>query len=128
MRLFALPVVAIAFGAFIICAETCLHFESIVHPTSWIDLPIHDWLAGIFLVWAGILGRRDWNKGRSYLAAAWSFMTSLLFGAVVAHWEEFLSQPQGDNGWMSDRVFIALLIGLLVFGLSALVGTFKKQS
>ena len=127
MRLFGLPVVAIAFGAFIICAETCLHVEDIVHPKSWIDLPIHDWLAGIFLVWTGIVGRRDWNKARSYLAAAWGFMTSLLFGAVVAHWEEFSPQAQGD-GWVSDRAFIAILIGLLVFGLCALIGTLKRQS
>ena len=31
---FTHPGLAIAFGAFILCAETCLHFESIILPAS----------------------------------------------------------------------------------------------
>lgn len=77
MRSFTHPVVAIVFGAFIVCAETCLHFGDIVSQASWIDLPIHDWLAGIGLIWAGIVGRRDRNRGRLYLGTAWGFMTNL---------------------------------------------------
>jgi hypothetical protein len=37
MRVFALPMLAIVFGAFILCAETCLHFESILDPAQWSD-------------------------------------------------------------------------------------------
>ena len=37
---------AIVFGAFILCAETCQHYEGIVHPSSWLDLPLHELLFG----------------------------------------------------------------------------------
>ena len=126
MRVFALPLVAIAFGAFILCAETCLHFESILDPSQWRDLPIHDWLAGGFLVFSGVISRRDWNRGRSYQAAAWGFMSSLLLGAFVAHLEEWSSQPPTD-GWVSDPAFLVILVGLLALSVGGLVGTLVKR-
>jgi len=65
MTLFASPMLAIAFGAFLLCAETCLHFESLLAlPGSWLSLPIHDWIAGGFLVYGGVRSRREWNTGR----------------------------------------------------------------
>jgi hypothetical protein len=60
MTLLARPVVAIGFGAFLLCAETCLHFESLLSlPQSWLSLPIHDWVAGSFLIYAGARSERD---------------------------------------------------------------------
>jgi hypothetical protein len=55
MTFFANPSLAIAFGAFLLCAETCLHFESLLAlPESWLSLPIHDWVAGCFLLYDGV--------------------------------------------------------------------------
>ena len=126
MRVFALPLLAIVFGAFILCAETCLHLESILTPSQWIDLPIHDWIAGGFLVYSGVVSRRDWSRGRLYQAAAWGFMSSLLLGAFVAHWEEWSLQPQSD-GWISERAFVVILAGLLAVSAAALVATIRKE-
>jgi hypothetical protein len=120
MGFFARPALAVAFGAFILCAETCLHFEEITHPASWIDLPIHDWLAGVFLVWSGLKSRRAWNWGRPYQAAAWAFMASLLLGAFVSHWEEWTIVGSAD-AWAT--AFVGTLAVLLVMAVGGLVGT-----
>ncbi|HYN09037.1 MAG TPA: hypothetical protein VES67_16760 [Vicinamibacterales bacterium] len=126
MRLFAQPMVAIVFGAFILCAETCLHVESILHPSTWIDLPIHDWVAGGFLVWSGVISRRDRVNGRPYQAAAWGFMLSLLLGAFLAHWEEW-SLPQQTDEWISEGAFVGILGGLLVLAGCGLVSTLARR-
>jgi hypothetical protein len=122
MTAFARPTFAIAFGAFILCAETCLHLADIFHPSSWIDFPIHDWIAGGFLVWSGSKSRHDWTGGRAMQAAAWGFMVSLLAGAFVAHWESS-STPAESDAWMSERVFVVMLGSLVVVSGSALVST-----
>lgn len=122
MKVFARPLLAIVFGAFILCTETCLHFDSILNPSSWIDLPIHDWLAGVFLIWSGVISRRDWTHGRPYQAAAWAFILSLLVGAFVAHWEEWsLGEPGGE--WISAGAFVGILAGLVVVAAGGLVST-----
>ena len=126
MRVLALPIFAIVFGAFILCAETCLHVESILSPSNWSDLPIHDWIAGGLLVYSGVVSRRDWRRGQPYQAVAWGFMSSLLVGAFVAHWEEWSSQPQSD-GWISQPAFIVILAGLLALSVGALMGTLARQ-
>ena len=123
---FARPVVAIAFGAFIICAETCRHFEGIVQPESLLDVPWHDWAAGALLVHAGIIRRTNPSRAHAYLAAAWGFMTSLLAGAVVAHAEE-LSAPSSPDELIPAPVFLSILVGLLLVAVSALVSTIRQQ-
>ena len=83
MILFARPGTAIAFGAFFLCAETCLHADSVLNFASRpLELPVYDWTAGGFLLVAGVLGRRERTTvRRQYLAVAWAFMLSLLVGA-----------------------------------------------
>ena len=116
MRALAHPTVALVFGAFMLCAETCLHLEDILHPGSWLDLPWHDWLAGALLVWSGL------NRRRLYQAAAWGFMTSLLMAAFLGHWRDWTAPPQPDE-WISSRAFLAILAVLLVLSLCSLVAT-----
>jgi hypothetical protein len=127
MKVFSQPLLAIVFGGFILCAESCLHFEEILNPSQWTDLPIHDWIAGASLVASGLIGRRDWSKGRIYQAAAWGFMSSLLLGAFVGHWEEWLLQPRDDDGWISDSAFVGILAALLVLSVCGLAGTLARQ-
>jgi hypothetical protein len=54
MPIFARPIVAIIFGAFFVCGETCDHIGDIVAPSAWTDLPLNDWFAGAFLVYGGM--------------------------------------------------------------------------
>jgi hypothetical protein len=50
----AKPGIAIAFGAFFLCAETCLHADSLLNVASRpLELPVYDWTAGAFLLVAG---------------------------------------------------------------------------
>ena len=120
MRAFAQPSVALVFGAFILCAETCLHLEDIRHPASWVDLPWHDWLAGAFLVVSGVMGRR------LYQAAAWGFMSSLLMAAVLGHWQDWTAPPAPDE-WISGRAFMTILGLLLAVSLCALAATLSAD-
>jgi hypothetical protein len=53
MNTFTRPALAIAFGAFILCAETCLHFESLA-AAVWLDMPWHHRIAGGWLVVTGL--------------------------------------------------------------------------
>lgn len=122
----AQPVSAIAFGAFILCAETCLHFESIIRPTSWLDLPWYDWAAAGMLLHAGLRQRVNRIHGQNYLAAAWGFMTSLLAGAVVAHAEELSALGTSDE-WIPPKVFFGTLVSLLAVATSALVITVRQR-
>lgn len=126
LLVFSQPALAIFFGAFILCAETCLHFESIVGPESFLDLPWHDWVAGAMLLHAGIVRRRDPARGQVYLAAAWGFMTSLLGGAVVAHAEELSVRPSPEE-WIPVQVFFGILIALLLVSGAALVATIRQR-
>jgi len=127
MTSFAHPAVAIGFGAFVLCAETCLHFEDIVALTSWLGLPIHDWAAGLFLVIAGVLSHRNWPAGRPYQTAAWGFMLSLLFGAFVGHWEEWRAGIDA-GGWLTPSWFIGILGGLTAIATAALVTTINRRT
>ena len=122
MRAFAHPLLALGFGAFILCAETCNHFDDIVHPSQWYDLPLHDWSAGLFLVGAGIVTRRDAVTGRPWQAAAWAYMVSLLTGAFLAHWEARSVEPVTDD-WLSPGVLLGIIGALLTIGTSALLAT-----
>ena len=126
MNFFAKPAIAIAFGAFFLCAETCLHAEDIVGFASQpLDLPLHDWSAGGFLLVAGILSRRDWSMvRRQYQAAAWGFMLSLLVGASLAMVNEWLTPPD-ESEWLSEGAFVAIVLAMTVIALCGLVSTLK---
>jgi hypothetical protein len=67
MNFFARPSLAIGFGAFFICAETCLHFGNIVS-LEWDSMPFHDWVVSLFLIYGAMKNRTDWVDGRPYQA------------------------------------------------------------
>src|SRR5262245_16352958 len=103
MHALAAPMVAIVFGGFTLCAETCLHFADIVSPSHLTDLPFHDWLAGGLLIYGGVMARRDWRHGRPYQAAGWGFIASLLIGAFIGHLGEWASGQQQSDDWISEE-------------------------
>lgn len=108
------------------CAETCLHFESLLSlPQSWLSLPIHDWVAGSFLIYAGVRSERDWRTGRLYLVAAWAFNASLMCGAFFAHLEEWSSHVPAE-GWISERAFLIIIGVLFAISLGGLVSTIRQ--
>ena len=123
MKTFAHSIVAIGFGAFILCAETCLHIGEIIEPSTWTDLPLHDWFAGAFLVYGGVAVRRNPVRGRAVQAAAWGFMCSLLFAAFVGHWQEWRTQTTPSDEWVPEGVFVAILLTLLIVSGVALFST-----
>ena len=127
MKPLAAPLLAIVFGAFILCAETCLHFEGILHPSAWTDFPIHDWFAGGMLVYGGRLSHRDWVHGRPYQAAGWGFMSSLLVAAFTAHWEDWSLSPSSADEWFSPRAFVIVLAALAALALGALASTLTTR-
>jgi hypothetical protein len=128
VRYFAKPVVAIAFGAFMLCAETCLHAESFLAPgATTFALPFYDWTAGGFLLTAGVLSRRAWTFARrQYQAVAWAFMLSLLFGALISQIEDWLTPPDVAEWGISEGPFLAILFALVVVALCGLISTLKE--
>ena len=99
MELFARPIVAIAFGAFIVCAETCLHFESLA-TGGWLDMPWHDWIAGGWLIVAGVRTQ----SSRLRLAVPWAFMLSLPVGALLGLWADWWAGAEASyTGCPSQR-------------------------
>ena len=127
MTALAAPMLAIVFGAFILCAETCLHFEGIVHASAWTDFPLHDWFAGGLLVYGGWRARREWGPGRPYQAAGWGFMSSLLVAAFDAHWEDWTLSQSSTDEWLSPRAFVIILAALAALALGALASTLATR-
>jgi hypothetical protein len=130
VRFFAQPGVAMAFGAFMLCAETCLHAESFLAAgASAFELPLYDWTAGVFLLTAGVLSHRAWTMTRrQYQAVAWAFMLSLLFGALVSYVQEWLTPPNVVEWGISEGVFVGIILTLVVIALCGLVSTLKAES
>jgi hypothetical protein len=128
MTFFASPILAIVVGAFLICAETCLHFQSLLAlPGSWLSLPIHDWVAGSFLIYGGVRGQRDWGTGGLYQVAAWAFNVSLLCGAFFGHLEDWSTEVPAE-GWISERALVTIIGFLLTISLCGLVSTIMLTS
>jgi hypothetical protein len=128
MNILARPFVALWFGAFLLCAETCRHYDSLLSlPGSWLSLPIHDWAAALFLVWGGVRSRRDWDDGRPFQAAAWAFNLSLLTAAFFGHLESWSEMPD-EGDWIPEPVLIGIIGVLAVVALAALVSTFRVRS
>jgi hypothetical protein len=119
MKWFAQP--SVVFGAFMLCTETCDHFDAIARG-DWLNMPIHDWTAAGLLVMAGVGSQRGWGERRAFRAVAWAFMLSLLFGAFFGHLAEWLA-PTEPAGWIPERVVFPVLIALNGIAILALVGT-----
>jgi hypothetical protein len=121
VSVFARPVLAVVFGAFIICAETCLHFESLAGAV-WLDMPWHDWFAGGWLV---VAGWRSQTPSPS-LTAAWAFMLSLLVAAFFGQMAEWWMPSSGpSNGWLSEGTLLAALSGLTATAACAVIVTLR---
>ena len=127
MTYFAKPGVAIAFGAFMLCAETCLHAESFLAAgASAFELPFYDWTAGVFLLTAGVLSQRSWTlTRRQYQAVAWGFMLSLLVGALISQLQEWLMPPNAVEWGMSEGAFLVIILTLVMIALFGLVSTLR---
>ena len=126
MNFFAWPAVAIAFGAFFLCAETCLHAEEVLQFASRpLELPLYDWVAGGFLLIAGVLSHREWSTvRRGYQAVAWGFMLSLLTGASLSMLSEWPSPPD-ESDWLSEGAFLTIVVIMTVIALCGLVTTLR---
>jgi hypothetical protein len=127
VKYFAKPGVAIAFGAFMLCAETCLHAESfLAGGASSFELPIYDWTAGVFLLTAGVLSQRSWTlTRRQYQAVAWAFMLSLLFGALISFTQEWLTPPNVVEWGLTEGAFVGIIFALTVIALFGLISTVR---
>jgi hypothetical protein len=125
---FAKPGIAIAFGAFFLCAETCLHAESVLNfANSPLELPVYDWTAGGLLLGAGVLSRGDTTTvRRQYLVVAWSFMLSLLVGASYEMLGEW-SRPPDETDWLSEGAFLAIVLTMTAIAACGLVSTLKTS-
>ena len=123
MKAFAHSDVAIVFGAFILCAETCQHIGDIIGPSAWTDLPLNDWFAGAFLVYGGVAFRRSPMRGRAVQAAGWGFMCSLLAAAFVAHWQEWRARITPSDEWIPEGAFLGILSALLIVSVLGLFST-----
>ena len=128
MHYFAKPGVAIAFGAFFLCAETCLHAENVLQFASRpLELPVYDWSAGGFLLVAGVLSLRDWSTvRRQYQAVAWGFMLSLLVGASFSTLGEWLTPPD-ESDWLSEGAFLTIVVTLTIIALCGLISTLRVR-
>lgn len=120
MTFLAKPSTAVMFGAFMFCAETCNHFDSITR-LEWLNMPLHDWTAAGLLIAVGGVHRRD------YQATAWAFMLSLLFGAFFGHFAEWLG-PTEPDGWIPQRIVFPMLIVLVAIAFLGLVSTLRART
>jgi hypothetical protein len=130
MQIFARPAVAIGFGAFFLCAETCLHAEEILQVASEpLALPLYDWSAGAVLLGAGIMTQRAWTlTRRQFQLVAWGFMVSLLFGALISNIEEWLTPPASFEWGISEAGFIVIISLMIAIGIASIVGTIRTPS
>ena len=129
MNHFGRPAIAVAFGVFFLCAETCLHADSVLDFASRpLELPIYDWTAGGFLLVAGIWSRRDRTTARrQYLAVAWAFMLSLLVGASFEMLGEW-GGPADETAWLPDGLFLAIVLTMAAIAACGLVATLKTST
>ena len=128
MNYFAKPAVAIGFGVFYLCAETCLHAEEVLRFASRpLDLPVYDWSAGGFLLVAGVMSLREWSTvRRQYQAVAWAFMLSLLVGASFSILSEWLTPPD-ESGWLSEGGFLVVVVTMSIIALCSLISTLRVR-
>lgn len=123
----AKPSVALGFGAFVLCAATCTHFDELGSPLSLAP----DWAAGVLMVGSAIVSGRDWSGGRPYQIAAWAFMVSLLFASFLGNLEEWMaSESQGVTGLvsLSPGLYLASIGILLAVALGGLISSLRSQN
>jgi len=126
MNLFARPALAIGFGAFFLCAETCLHFESIVS-LEWAEIPFHDWIVALVLIYGAVKSRADWRDGRPYQAVGWALNASLLVMAFTGHLEELGTQP-ADDPWIPEPALVLIIGIMLSIALCGLWSTLRSTT
>ena len=129
MNIFAKPVVAIVFGAFMFCAETCLHADTLVNAANApLELPYYDWMAAGFLATAGIMSLRRWTDARrQYQAVAWGFMLSLLISAFISTLEEWIAPPSDVDWGISETGFVVIIAALIAVALCGLIMTLRAR-
>ena len=120
MTVLAKPSVAVGFGAFMLCAETCDHWNEIAS-VNWLSMPLHDWTAAFLLIAVGVVHRQDFQ------AMAWAFMLSLLFGAFFSHLESWLGPPEPD-AWIPEQIVFPILVVLLFVALFGLIATLRVRT
>jgi len=119
MSLFAKPIFALGFGVFLALAETVRRWG------NWPFLPflLDDWLAGLFLVYGAVRGRRDWAKGRPYQAAAWAFTSGMMYMSFFGHLEHWSQPPEA--GWVPHGALVGIIGVLFALALCGLAGTLR---
>jgi hypothetical protein len=129
VQFFVTPAFAFAFGLFLLCAETCLHFASVAAaPADLSSWPIYDWVAGFFLMYGAARASRDWLTGRMWLVAAWAFTGSLLFGAFFELLGELLTAtPPPADEWVPLPLFVALVGVLLILSVGGLLAVLRSE-
>ena len=128
MSFFARPGLAVGFGAFLIAAEACRHYESLLSlPQSWLGLPIPDWIAGALLIYAGSRRSGDPERVQRLLTAAWAFNLSLLVTAFFSHLEAW-SNAGAEETWMSEHTLTGIIGGLAVIALCGFIATYKTTT
>jgi hypothetical protein len=126
MMSLAKPSVALAYGAFFLCAAACTHLDGVASLSM-----APDWAAGLFMVGGALASGRDWDRGRTYQAAAWAFMVSLLFASFLGNLEEWMaSETDGVTGVvsLSQGTYVASIGILLVFGLGGLISSMRSPT
>jgi hypothetical protein len=98
MTFLAKPSVAVGFGAVMLCAETCDHWDEIAR-LDWLSMPLHDWTAALLLIAVGVVHRRD------YRAIAWAFMLSLLSARSSAILSNGWARQSPTRGYQSESCF-----------------------
>jgi hypothetical protein len=127
MSVFARPGLAVGFGAFFLCAETCLHFENILS-LDWPSVPFHDWAVALFLIYGGTQSRKDWASGRPYQAVGWALNASLLYMALTGHLEESGTQTAEEDPWISERAIVLSIGVMLAIALCGLWSTLQTTT
>ena len=123
MSLFARPAFAIGFGAFFLCAETCLHSANIVS-LEWASIPFHDWTVALFLIYGATKSRANWIEGRPYQAVGWALNASLLYMAFSGHLEEWGAQPE-EGAWISEPLLVVSIGIMLAVALCGVWSTLR---
>jgi hypothetical protein len=83
---------------------------------------------GPFLLTTGVLSQRSWTlTRRQYQAAAWAFMLSLLFGALVSFVQEWLTPPNVIEWGISEGGFVTIILALVIVAVCGLVSTLKVE-
>src|SRR5215471_9671054 len=95
MKAFAKPPVALGFAACFFCGLLCTHLDEVTAAPLGLA---GDVLAGVALLVGGVLSGRDWERGRQYQLAGWSFMASLLFHSVLGNLSGILGHATEGSG------------------------------